>query len=304
LVAYGGEIAALVTAFCWANTSMFFAAAGKRIGSFHVNQTRIVFAVVFLLLAHLVLRGSLWPMGVSGSQYAYLAASGLVGLFLGDSFYFKALVDLGPKLATLMMSLYPIFAAFIAWVWLNEALGAQGLAGMGIALSGVIVVVLGRRQKGEKARVKHLMFGLLFGLLGAIGQGGGIVLAKRGLVGLNALPGTLIRMAAAAAVLWSIAAVQLASARKSGKPMALAKSIKNFRAMGFTAGGAFLGPFFGVWLSLYAITHGQVGVVCTIMATIPIIVIPQVWILHRERPTLLEVLGAILAIEGISLLFL
>jgi hypothetical protein len=32
-MAYCGEITALATAFCWANTSLFFAAAGKRIGA-------------------------------------------------------------------------------------------------------------------------------------------------------------------------------------------------------------------------------------------------------------------------------
>ena len=103
---------------------------------------------------------------------------------------------------------------------------------------------------------------------------------------------------------WIVAAVQFAASRKSGRPSALAASVRNVRAMGFTAGGAFFGPFLGVWLSLYAVTHGKVGVVCMLMATIPIIVIPQMWLIHRERPRLLEVLGAVITVAGISLLFL
>ena len=58
---YAAEIAALATAFCWSTTSMFFAAAGKRIGAFQVNQIRIVMAVGFLVVSHLVLNGEAWP---------------------------------------------------------------------------------------------------------------------------------------------------------------------------------------------------------------------------------------------------
>ena len=42
---YLGEIAALGTALGWAFTSLFFAEAGRRIGSFKVNKIRLIFAV-------------------------------------------------------------------------------------------------------------------------------------------------------------------------------------------------------------------------------------------------------------------
>lgn len=301
---YAGELAAAATAFCWSTTSMFFAAAGKKIGSFQVNQIRIVFAVVFLLLMHVLVLGSAWPTGASWRQFGFLAASGLVGLFVGDTFYFKALVDLGPKLATLLMTLHPLIAAFIAWIALGEGLGPLAIVGMGVATGGVGIAILGRRSKTASGRAKHLAVGILFGIIGAMGQGAGIVIAKAGLEDFNALSGTLIRMSVAMTALWSVAGVQFALSRASGKPMALVAGIRNLKAVGFTAGGAFFGPFLGVWLSLYAVMQGKVGIVTTIMSTIPIIVIPQTWIIHRERPTLLEIAGAVTTVVGISLLFL
>lgn len=316
-MAYEGEIAALATAFCWANTSMFFAAAGRRIGSFQVNQIRIVMAVIFLVVMHTVSKGALWPVHVSWFQFKYLALSGLVGLFLGDSFYFKALVDLGPKAATLMMSLYPIFAAFAAWLWMEEVLSAQGFAGMAIALGGVALAVLGRRAKNsDTGSGRRVLQGIAFGLLGAMGQGTGYVLAKIGLLSYgastgNAVPakfselsGTLVRMTVAMAALWLVAGCQYVLSRRSGRPMVLWSSFKDTKALRFTAGGAFFGPFLGVWLSLYALTHGKVGVVSTIMATIPIIAIPLTWAVHKERPRMLEIVGALITAVGVSLLFL
>ena len=304
-MAYEGEIAALATAFCWANTSMFFAAAGKRIGSFQVNQIRIVMAVIFLVVMHSIDQGSPWPTDVSWFQFKYLALSGLVGLFLGDSFYFRALVDLGPKLATLMMSLYPLVAAFTAYIWLQEALGAQALLGMGVALGGVAVAVLGRRPRNQDTcRKKHILLGLLFGLLGSVGQGVGYVLAKIGLLEMPALSGTVVRMTVAMGALWLVAAGQYILSRRSGKPMILWASFKDIKALRFTAGGAFFGPFLGVWLSLYAVKHGKIGVVSTIMATIPIIAIPLTWAIYKERPRMLEIVGALITVVGVSLLFL
>ncbi|MCK4462230.1 MAG: hypothetical protein KAW46_10525 [candidate division Zixibacteria bacterium] len=42
---YIGEIAGLSVAFLWAVTSIFFAEAGKSIGSFRVNVIRLLIAV-------------------------------------------------------------------------------------------------------------------------------------------------------------------------------------------------------------------------------------------------------------------
>jgi drug/metabolite transporter (DMT)-like permease len=315
-MAYEGEIAALATAFCWANTSMFFAAAGKRIGSFQVNQIRIVMAVVFLILMHVVVYRTTWPAihAENLRSLLMLGASGLVGLFLGDTFYFKALVDLGPKLATVLMSIHPLIAAFIAWMALGESLGALALVGMGIAIAGVAIAVMGKRSKEKDQRIKHVAIGVLFGFIGAVGQGAGIVLAKSGLNDpkaaaggidkFNALSGTLIRMTVAMVALWVIATGQFIRSRRSGRPMALAASFRNAKALGFTAGGAFFGPFLGVWLSLFAVMHGKVGIVTTIMATIPVIAIPLTWAIHRERPTMLEIVGALVTVAGVGVLVL
>ena len=300
---YEGELAALATAFCWSNTSLLFYAAGKRIGSFQVNQIRTVFAVAFLLCVHLAVTGSIWPVWATQEQLVLLAVSGLIGLLLGDSFYFWSLVEVGPKLATLLMSLAPLIAAGVAWASLGEELGPYALAGMAVTMGGVALAVLGRREtRGGRARGR-LWLGIGFGVLGAAGQGIGIVIAKKALVDFDALSGTLVRMTTAMVVLCGVAAVQLVLARRNAKPSALARGIRDVRAVGLTAGGAFFGPFIGVWLSLIAVTHAEVGVATTLMATVPIVVIPQTWLIQKERPTLLEVLGALAAVAGVFLLF-
>ena len=56
-----GESAAVITSCLWTVSSLFFTSAGKRIGSLSVNAYRTVMAVGFLVIAHLILLGTIFP---------------------------------------------------------------------------------------------------------------------------------------------------------------------------------------------------------------------------------------------------
>jgi drug/metabolite transporter (DMT)-like permease len=74
--------------------------------------------------------------------------------------------------------------------------------------------------------------------------------------------------------------------------------------MGFTALGSFFGPFVGVSLSLYAVQHTQVGVAATIIALVPVLIIPPAVLIKKEIIGLRDVAGAAIAVAGSFLLFL
>jgi drug/metabolite transporter (DMT)-like permease len=68
--------------------------------------------------------------------------------------------------------------------------------------------------------------------------------------------------------------------------------------------GAFFGPFLGVSLSLLAIQRTQAGVAATIIAITPVLIIPPAVLLFKERVTLREVVGAVIAVCGVAVMFL
>jgi len=74
--------------------------------------------------------------------------------------------------------------------------------------------------------------------------------------------------------------------------------------MGFITLGAFFGPFLGVSLSLLSVQYIHVGVAQTFMSVIPVLIIPFVIIIHKEKVSLRAVAGAILAVVGVAILFL
>jgi drug/metabolite transporter (DMT)-like permease len=68
--------------------------------------------------------------------------------------------------------------------------------------------------------------------------------------------------------------------------------------------GAFFGPFLGVSFSLIAIRHTSTGVASTIMALVPIFIIPpSIW-LFKHKITTREIIGTIVSLAGVFLFFL
>ena len=296
--AYLGELAALATSLSFSFGSTVFTAAGRRIGSLIVNRTRLVIAAIFLSITHWVILGSILPLGATSEQWFWFSLSGVIGLVLGDMFLFQAFVLIGPRLSMLMMSLAPVIAALLAWVFLGETLSGGQIFGILLTLAGIGWVVMeGSGKSGRDDRNYGL--GILLGLGAAIGQATGLVLAKKGFVGdFSPISANLIRMLAATVVLWGITFFQ-----KQIKEtlQTLRKDLKGFS---LAIAGAFMGPFLGVTLSLYAIQRVEVGVASTLTSLPPVLLLPISYFVFKERFGWGAIIGTLLTMAGVALLFL
>ena len=304
-----GELSGLGTALCWVGTSFCFAAASRRLGAGTVNLTRSVLAIGPLLLLNLLLLGTPWPEA-SPETLLWLAASGVVGLAIGDQFLFAALVDIGPRLSVLLMTLAPVFAAGLGFAMLGETLGLLEGLGIAVTLGGIAWVVAERPRPGDAEAHRHApgirVRGIAFGVLGAASQGIGVVLAKQGMIGGSAevdpLAAQLVRMCAGAgslALAWSILGRRrwLVGSREAGGPARLDR----VAATGLVV-GTLIGPVLGVWLSLVSVRHLEAGVASTLMAMSPVLVLPfSAWVDH-ERIGWRAGLGAAIAVFGVAIL--
>ncbi|TET65890.1 DMT family transporter [Candidatus Bathyarchaeota archaeon] len=298
-----GQIAALITSCLWTFNSVFFTEAGRRIGSLSVNAYRIVIAVGLLCVAHIILLGNLFP-AASNEQWFWIGMSGIVGLGIGDFGLFAALVIIGPRRSVLMMALAPIFASIGAFLMLGEIISPQAIIGIAITLVGIIWVMLKREEQlMETPSSKRLKtWGVFLALVGAIGQGIGLVFAKKGIflepsMVLNPLSASLIRMIWGALFVW-------VSALIAGKLPELHKALNNREGIKYTAAGAFIGPFMGVTLSMVAVAYTQAGIAQTLMSLMPVFIIPVVWVLYGKRTSWHGIVGAVIAVIGVAILFL
>ncbi|RMF84040.1 MAG: EamA family transporter, partial [Planctomycetota bacterium] len=156
---YAGHLAGVATSFLWAVTSLSFAAAARRLGPVAVNAYRIPLALLLLAVTHWWLHGT-WTPSLTARQAWLLALSGLIGLSIGDQALFVALVDIGPRLTTLVMTTAPIFAAILGWAALGEALTPLALLGIVLTVGGVAWVVLERPPRGGPPASPHRLRGV------------------------------------------------------------------------------------------------------------------------------------------------
>ncbi len=295
-MAYLGEISAIITAFLWSGTSFAFTNAAKRIGSLQLNVNRITLATIFLFFIIIIVNIN---YDLSAEQIYYLALSGFVGLVLGDSFLFKSFQLIGARLGMLIMALVPAFSSVLALIFLNENLSLISVTGMTITLSGISVVIL-ERSKSSESIFKTNKLGILYGVLGALGQASGLVLAKFAFEAgsINGFVATFVRLLAAVVIIFPFALLF----RRYKNPIKV--YTKDTKALWATLVGTILGPVLGITGSLIAIANAQIGIASTLMSTMPIIMLPIVRYYYKEKLGWRAIVGALIAVVGVAILFL
>lgn len=292
-----GELAALGAAASWAVTALAIEGGARRIGSLTVNLVRLIFGFAFLSLAALAVRGVLLPVDATPHNWVWLAVSGLVGFTFGDLCLYRAYVVLGPRLSSLMMALVPPITALIGWAALGETLTRRDLLGMTLTIVGIGWAILERGKGSESGPLSISFAGVALGFGGALGQAVGLILSKIGMAGYNVFAATQVRVLAGA-----VGYALLFFALKWWPNVRT--GIRDGKALGFSALGAFFGPFMGVSLSLIAVRETVAGVAASIMALTPVLIIPLVIVLKKERVGIGGFAGALVAVTGVALLFL
>lgn len=297
LQSHFGEIAALLTAIFWTVTALSFEKAGKLIGSLAVNWIRMLVGMIFLCFFTWLIRGMFLPLDADTHTWFWLSISGLIGFTFGDVFLLQAFVQIGSRISMLIMALVPPITTLISWLLMGEKLSLQEFLGMTLVVSGIALVVLERPRGERTVKLSHPVSGILLAIGGAIGQAVGLVLSKFGMGDYNAFAATQIRVLAGLAGM-TLLYFFLKAWRK------VWIGFRNSRGLLVTINGAFWGPFLGVGFSLLAVQHALAGVASTIMAIVPVLIIPPAVIILKEKVNAREVIGAVVAVAGVGLLFL
>jgi drug/metabolite transporter (DMT)-like permease len=317
MLRHSGELAALLTAMFWTVTALAFEAASKRVGSMIVNLLRLIVGFLFLSIFTWIYRGYLLPVDASGRTWLILICSGLVGFTFGDLCLFQSFVVIGARISMLLMALAPPMAAVISWIILGEKMTGMAWLGMIVTITGIALVVLKREDTPKqpegrrKFRFNYPFWGILLGLGGAFGQSFGLVLSKLGMRDpLSAAAGSISGIQSynpfASAQIRVMAGITgfVILFTILGRWKATFQAFSNHKAMMQLSLGGFFGPFLGVSFSLLAVQLTNTGIASTIMAMVPVFIIPPSIILFKEKVTLKEISGAILAVGGVALFFL
>lgn len=299
-----GEVYAVLTALFWTFTALAFTSAGRKIGSLAVNFWRLIVGMSFLLIWCAFTLNDTFPVNVPLSSWFWLFTSGFIGVFVGDLFLFKAFTMTGPRVALLMMTLAPPMAGGLSYVFLGDTMSSLAILGMVLGLLGIGMVIFSRSEKLEgdiksrKISLRYSPKGIFYSLIGAVCQAAGLVMSKAGLKYMDSpFHATQIRLLAGI-----IGFVILITYLKRWKP--ILASTKNTKAFATLTVGAFFGPFLGISFSMLAITYANPGIVQTITSANPVLIIPFSIFLFKEKVRFTEIIGAVIAVIGVSLFFI
>jgi drug/metabolite transporter (DMT)-like permease len=291
-----GELSALSAALLWSFSSFVFTNATMRIGTTLLNISRLVLASIFLVITFLI-AGIAFTANTS--QILWLALSGFIGLVIGDTFLFMGFREIGPRITMLIMSTNPAIASVIAYFVFGETISLYGIIGIFVTLGGVSLVVLSTEEKEHK-KFKITKIGIFYGLMGAIGQGVGLIFAKlandSGQV--HSLIATFIRILASVIILLPIALFT----KKLPNPIKVFR--KDKIALWLVVLGSIIGPYLGITFSFIAITYTKVGIASTIMSSVPIFMLPLSHFFYKEKLTWRAIAGAFIAVAGVAMLFM
>lgn len=292
-----GEISALTAALLWSNASIVFTTATIKLGPIQLNVDRMALATILLAITILI-----WGLSYSVTSYQLLmlTLSGIVGLVVGDSFLFKSFSAIGPRMTMLIYSVNPAIAGILAFFVLGEVMSTFAIIGILITLSGIFIVIIDRKPSTGNRQFHMTAKGLMYALLGAAGQGIGLILAKMAYSDgdIHSITATFVRIASSVVFLLPAA---IFIGRYKNPVKLYSKDNKTF---GLVALGSVIGPYLGITLSFVALTNTQVGIAATLMSTVPIMILPVTYVFYKEKINARALIGASVSVIGVAMLFL
>ncbi len=308
-MAYLGECAALTVVLSWSICAILFEYSSKRVGASAINFLKLSLSFLVIGIYFYLSSGSFWAIGTTPEVWLWIGSSGIVGFALCDQALLSSYRLIGARYTQLILSTYPFFAALSAYVLLGESLSVLSLLGMVVITLGVVLSMSARNANGASIQTKFPIQGVLLAAFASVAQGIGFALSKKGMLvyeqSIATQPELLDHLALGASQIRSfvgfLAVLVMIVLGRNTKRVISAFSDK--KAMGMALGGTFFGPLVGVTLMLVALNHANVGVVSTIIATQPILIMLYEVLVQGKRVHTLELVGSVLAVGGVVLFF-
>ena len=182
-----GEIYALSAAVCWSLASIFYK-KGIRVGAIPAVLIRTFFAMIFLLVLYLTIRGAYFNFTLIG--FTFLNIGGVLRLILGGSAYMKGLENISVSRFVPVLFTFPLITILLSALLLNENIHAEVVVGTTLIVSGVWILSKGKNTENEK----NIKAGVLLAILAAFLYSFSIVATKTGLNYVDPFQSSLISM--------------------------------------------------------------------------------------------------------------
>lgn len=283
-----GTASALGSAASWALGAVLFKRVGEKMSPAAMTLAKGAASVVLLGIA--VVAIGFYP--AQSQSLWLLVLSGVIGIALGDSLFFKSLQDLSPVSIIILMVVGQIVTAILGVIVLSERPTPMAWLGMALIMAGVVVVLFGDVSNDP---TQTRMRGILFGLGAVLCMSVSSIIAKRPLDTVPTVQATFVRMASGTVGVFLVGGIL-------GQLGGWLAPLKDFTFLAKFLLAVVVVSFGGFWLSIVAIKHLPVAVASALNATEPIFAIPLSLILMKDRINLRSVVGSVAVVAGVALI--
>lgn len=284
-----GEACSLLSALAWAVGVMLYRQLGATLPPLQLNFLKNALVLLMLLPAIPLLHGLAVPT-FTGVEMLAAVGSGLLGIGIADTLYFRALNELGAGRMGVIGNFYSPFVIVLSVAFLGESLLPMQIAGFALVSVGVWLAAWPRR--GTTAPAPHRLRGFLLALLAIVLMAVSIVLVKRVLEAQPLLWVTGLRMLGALVGMALIALLR-------GETRHLTPPTRGM-PWGKLVLAAFVGQFLAMvlWLAGYKYTLASVAAILNETASVFILLLAWVWL--KEPLTRRALAGVGLTLAGVS----
>ena len=239
------------------------------------------------------------PLYFENSIFLAIFLSSVIGIIIGDTFLFICLKRLGPRRQALLFSMQIPFTIILAEVFLQSLPSYTELVGCALIFLGIIIAIQFNRTipNDDLENIQGNKYTGLFAGIGlALCQSIGIILMKPALVSTDPIVVSYLRVIVAAIIMFgSLFFI---------KNNQLLEKMKDYKKTIFSIFLGFMGMGVGMTMLIYALKFGNPGVISTLSSTMPIMIIPILWIVTKNYAGHLAVIGAGLTCLGAGIIFL
>ena len=289
-----GEFFAIACAVSWALAVILFRRSGETLPAFELNLFKNLLAAGLMVPTIWIFHGVSLP-GYSAMEWWIVVVSGVIGIAIGDTWYFRALNLMGAGRTGVIGMMFSPFVIVLSLVFLGEHLRLFQYAAFLLVLIGVLLVTW--RHNRREISPEVLWKGAAFALASVLFMAIAIVMIKPVLENHEFLWTVSVRLMAGA----------LGMLLYVGAAGSWRRVLAHFRSpqpwptvIGASVIGSYVSMLF--WLAGYKLTQASIASVLNETAAIFIVIFA--WLMLGEPLNWRRIAGVILAFCGVVLIVL
>lgn len=282
-----GIIAGLLSAASWAFGTVVFERIGKVMPFVGITFLKGLLSII-LMLVLICFMGGLQP--VEFREFSFFALSGIVGIAVGDSLFFKSLQDLGAKTQVVFFLLGQILTMALSLLILNELLSVWQYVGATILLIGIVIVIWGKQENHP-----NKMRGIVCGILSMLCFSCSSIMIKIAISDVNVVTATFYRM-----VFGTIFTLGFGVVVKQ-LPLWL-KPLKDIKISALFFINVIVITYGGFLLSMAAIKYITVSLASILGTMEPVFVLVFAYLINQDRIRRQELIGTAVTMAGLYLI--